>query len=42
MTDETVKPETVSRSLFCTSFLRISGALYLNLFEQPVKIEFFL
>jgi hypothetical protein len=24
------------------SFLGISGALYLDLFEQPVKIEFFL
>jgi hypothetical protein len=34
-------PSSLRRTSMYASFLGISGALYLDLFEQPVKIEFF-
>jgi len=34
-------PSSLRRISIYTSFLGNSGALYLNLFEQPVKNEFF-
>jgi len=34
-------PSSLRRTSKYTSFLRISGALHLSIFEQPAKKEFF-
>jgi hypothetical protein len=34
-------PSSLRRTSRYASFLRISGALHLGIFEQPAKIEFF-
>jgi hypothetical protein len=34
-------PSSLRRTSMYASFLRVSGAWYLDLFEQPVKKEFF-